>query len=488
MSAARSSKATRRAAQVVYVNARTLIPSPENATLYRSRTTKDADFRRLVESVRKEGVQAPLLVSRDGYVISGHQRLAAAIKTLRFEVPVIYLGVRRGDHTADEWLAILREHNTGREKTFDELVRERLVDIDPEEAVAQVIDDRVERSRARVDTIDISGREMKRYGISDAKQEMVQAVIDVLEDLADYLPVSLRAVHYRLLVKTFFRNSKARTPYRNDIASYKDLSDLVTRMRVQRVIGWDCICDETRPVDTWRCWRNAADFIGDQCNEFLTGYARDLLQSQAQHIEVVVEKLTVRNFITPVAMRYCMPVVIMRGNSGIDARYQIVERFKASGKGGLFLLCLGDCDPDGDSIVESTLCSLRDDFGVGNVRGTRVAMTHAQADELNLPKTLEAKSDSKNYRAFVNKHDRTDCYELEAVAVGQLQRWTDDAIKGVIDVEAYNREVEEQAREAAEIMARRRAILGVMRKGTPDWSGVAVRSRHPPGRGGPRCL
>jgi hypothetical protein len=468
MSAARSGRPTRKPAQVVYVDARTLIPSPENATLYRNRTTKDADFRRLLESVRKEGVQTPLLVSRDGYVISGHQRLAAAIKTRRFDVPVIYLNVRRGDRTTDEWLAILREHNTGREKTFDELVREKLVDIDPQEAVAQIVDDRVERSRARVDTIDISGREMKRYAISDVKQGMVQAVIDVLEDLADYLPVSLRAVHYRLLVKTFFRNSKARTPYRNDIASYKDLSDLVTRMRVQRVIGWDCICDETRPVDTWQCWRNAADFIGEQCDDFLTGYCRDLLQSQAQHFEVVVEKLTVRNFITPVAMRYCMPVVVMRGNSGIDARYQIVQRFKASGKGGLFVLCLGDCDGDGDSIVESTLCSLRDDFGVRNVRGTRVAMTHQQADLLGLPRMLEAKKDSSNYAAFVKKHGRDDCYELEAVSVEQLQRWTDDAIRGVLDVEAYNREVDEEAREAAEIEARRRAVLGVMRDGTPD--------------------
>jgi hypothetical protein len=297
---------------------------------------------------------------------------------------------------------------------------------------------------------------------------MVQAVVEVLENLADYLPVSLRAVHYRLLVKTFFRNSKARTPYRNDLASYKDLSDLVTRMRLHRLIGWDCISDETRPVDTWQCWRNAADFIGEKCDDFLTGYARDLLQSQAQHFEIVVEKLTVRNFITRVAARYCMPVVIMRGNSGIDARYQIVQRFKRSGKSGLFLLCLGDCDPDGDSIVESTLCSLRDDFGIRNVGGTRVAMTHEQADELNLPKMLKAKQGSGNYSAFVQKHQRTDCYELEAVAVEQLQRWTDDAIRGVIDVEAYNHEVDEQAREAAEIMAKRRAVLEMMRGATPD--------------------
>jgi len=40
----------------------------------------------------------------------------------------------------------------------------------------------------------------------------------------------------------------------------------------------------------------------------------------------------------------------------------LVERFDASGKDRLFLFCLGDCDPDGDSIVDSTIRSIRDDF------------------------------------------------------------------------------------------------------------------------------
>jgi hypothetical protein len=457
-----------KAGRVVYVDARILTPSGQNAELYRARTSKDSDYARLVESVRREGVQAPLLVSREGYVISGHQRRRAAIATGKYMVPVIYLNVSRWDHGNDAWLAILREHNTGREKTFDELVREKLVDIDPAEAVARIVEDRVERTRARVDTIDISGREMKRYRISEDKRGMLEAILEVLRDLDEYLPVSLRAIHYRLLVKTFFRNSKTRLRYANDLPSYKDLSDLATRMRLGGRIPWDAICDETRPVAVWECWRNATDFIAEQCDEFLRGYARDLMQSQAQHFEIVAEKLTIKNFIEPVAERYCIPVVVMRGNSGIDARHQIAGRFRQSGKHNLFAICLGDCDPDGDSIVETTLASLRDDFGCANVRGTRVAMTHDQADALRLPRMLKAKKSSSNRAAFVRKHGRTDCYELEAVSVEQLQAWTDEAIKGVIDVEAYNHEVDEQAREAGAIMARRKAILDLMRGEAPD--------------------
>ncbi len=235
-------------------------------------------------------------------------------------------------------------------------------------------------------------------------------------------------------------------------------------MRIAGEIPWDAICDETRPVTKWQCWRNAAEFIAEKSESFLRGYARDLLQSQQQHFEIVVEKLTVQNFIKPIAGRYCMPVVIMRGNSGIDARYQIVQRFRKSGKRHLFLLCFGDCDPDGDSIVDSTLRSLRDDFNIAisTLRGVRVAMTHDQADTLRLPHMLQAKESSSNYSSFERKHGRIDCYELEAVSPEVLQNWADTAIRGVIDIEAYNHEVQEQTNEAQGILARRQAVLEIM--------------------------
>jgi len=453
---------------VVQINVASLKPSPENSVIYRERTAGDLDFLRLVQSIRRSGVQAPLLASRDFYIISGHQRHKGAIEAGLPTVPVILLNILRENYSSDDWLALLREHNCGREKSFDELVREKLIDINPDAAIAQIVDDRLERTRARVPTIAIGTKEMKRSAISDAKRGMADAILEVLEDLAEYLPISLRAIHYRLLVKTFFRNSKNKLRYQNDLASYKDLSDLATRMRIAEDIPWDSICDETRPVTTWSCWRHAADFIAEKSDRFLRGYARDLLQSQQQHFEIVVEKLTVQNFISPIAARYCMPLVVMRGNSGIDARYQIAERYRASGKHSLFLFCLGDCDPDGDSIVDSTLRSLRDDFGIDHLNGTRVAMTHAQADILKLPKMLEAKEKSPNYGTFVAKHGRTDCYELEAVAPEAIQEWTDTAIRGVIDIEAYNHEVDQQKADASGILARRQSVLEIMRNGHPD--------------------
>jgi hypothetical protein len=447
---------------VKYVDARRLKPSPENALLYRKRGYQDSDFVRTRRSIRENGVLAPLFASADWYVISGHQRREHAIATERYMVPVLFSTLRRCDHTPDRWLAILREHNCGREKSFAELVREKLIDINPDEAVRQIVDDAAKRTRARIATIDIGTKKMVRFGISPVKSGMVAAILKVLRDLEDYLPVSIRAVHYRLLVEAFFRNLKEKTPYVNDLESYKDLSRLCTKLRLAGTIPWDSLCDETRPVTEWACWRDATDFIDEKAREFLLGYARDLLYSQHQHFEIVVEKLTVESFIKPIASRYRMRVVVMRGNSGIDARYRILERFRQSGKSRLCLFCLGDCDPDGDSIVDSTLRSMRDDFGVRGVRGVRVAMTHKQADKLHLPRMLTAKKLSPNYGAFVRKYGRKDCYELEAVAPKVLQGWLDTAIRSVIDLEAFNHEVQKQTAEAPEILARRRAVLEML--------------------------
>ena len=51
-------------------------PSPENHQLYRP-TSDDPDISALAESIRKNGLQEPLIVTQDDFIISGHRRYAA---------------------------------------------------------------------------------------------------------------------------------------------------------------------------------------------------------------------------------------------------------------------------------------------------------------------------------------------------------------------------------------------------------------------------
>src|SRR5262249_22469989 len=134
----------------------------------------------------------------------------------------------------------------------------------------------------------------RRKAISSGKQQMLDAVTAILDKYRRFWPLTLRTVHYRLaqlpeppLPDTDDRYSTG--PYTNNDESYKDLSNLVARARIARVIPWESLTDETRPVSVWRKWSDVGSFVQDELEELFGDYRRDLLQSQPAHIEIVAE-------------------------------------------------------------------------------------------------------------------------------------------------------------------------------------------------------
>jgi ParB/Sulfiredoxin domain len=70
-------------------------PAPENDDIYKPIALDSPDISDLARSIEEHGVQEPLLVSTDGYVISGHRRRVAAILAGLTEVPVRVYPVSR---------------------------------------------------------------------------------------------------------------------------------------------------------------------------------------------------------------------------------------------------------------------------------------------------------------------------------------------------------------------------------------------------------
>jgi hypothetical protein len=62
--------------RIVRKRVASLRPSPENLSLYRP-TGDDPDIQRLAESIAKNGLLEPLVVTEDRYIVSGHRRHAA---------------------------------------------------------------------------------------------------------------------------------------------------------------------------------------------------------------------------------------------------------------------------------------------------------------------------------------------------------------------------------------------------------------------------
>lgn len=440
-------------------------PSPENTRLYRPIDPEDPENQALARSIAQFGVQEPVVITDDYYIVSGHRRHACSRLAGLDTVPCRVVDLRREDDI-DGFVRLLREYNRQRVKTFDEVIREEVVSVEKEDAYRELLAHRDKKSdssgfRDQLYTVELGARK-SRSRISAAKKPMLDAVRHVLEEREDFWPLSDRQIHYGLLNTPPLRHAKKpASTYRNDVRSYKDLCDLLTRARLEGFIPWDVISDDTRPVSTWNVAQGSQVYIRSELDVFLRGYRRDLQQSQPNHIEVVAEKLTVQSILAPVAKQFCVPLTVGRGYASIPPRHAMVERYRRSGRENLIVLLISDFDPDGENIAESFARSLRDDFGVEDVEAFKVALTADQVARFGLPPRMKAKAGSSTRRKFVAKHGE-DVFELEAIPPKDMQDALAEALNRVIDTSAFNAEVEAEKGDATELHTTRARVVNIL--------------------------
>lgn len=439
-------------------------PSPENLDLYRPVSGDDPEIIALAGSIKEHGILEPLTITADSFLISGHRRYVAASVAGLESVPCRVMDFCREDDP-DRFIVLLRENNRQREKSFDEKLREELINVDPSVAYQSLIEHRAKQSKVKVESLDM-GDVKRRAEITKAKLPFLDAILGVLDDHKEFLPLSDRFINYRLLNNPPLRHaSKPSSAYRNDKASYKSLVDLLTRARLEKRIPMNAIGDETRPVTVWNTWPDASGFIRSELDSLLTNYWRDLMQSQPNHVEILAEKNTVAGIVKEVAMQYCIPMTSGRGFCSLPPRDDMHERFKKSGKEKLIVLIISDFDPEGEQIAQSFGRSMRDDFGISSVWPIKVALTFEQVKRFKLPPGPKAKKDSSNYSKFVAKYGKN-VFELEAITPAVLQGLVRDTIDAVIDRDLFNRELEKEKQDAAHIEATRRTMLGAIQRKT----------------------
>ena len=434
-----------------------ILQAPENDDIYSAIAWDDPEIMQLALSIQKHGVQEPLLISRDGFIISGHRRRIAAYLAKLEHVPVRIHPLSRAENHA-EFLQLLVAMNSQRIKSTSVLLHESLIKIDPKEAHQKIINDRQEKDEDRSFnslTVIEPNDDGRRCQISTAKQHFLDAVLGVLNEQRDYWPLSDRQIHYRLLGPNapLTHASKPDSRYVNDKVSYRKLTDLLARGRITGLIPWQAIEDVTRPVDLHAAFWNTAEFFRQEFNNFLKGYWRNRLQSQPHHIEIVAEKLTVRTILQQVAREFTMPLTISRGMSSLPPKKAIKDRYVVSNKAKLILLVVSDLDPAGDAIAEDLVKSFRRDFEIDDIEAYKVALTIDQVDEFDLEPSMEAKDTSPTYQSFVEKYGTTDAYELEAMEPADLAETLSSAIEEVLDLDLYNQELAAEEADSARIIA-----------------------------------
>lgn len=436
-----------------------ILVAPENDLLYDKFGVANADDWELVQSIRENGIQEPLTISYDQYLLSGHRRLAAA-KYLRLKlVPARMLDTQFRSLSEAERLDVLRGFNRQREKSPGERIREKMLEIEPHEALEKL---KTQRRQARIlkgatpANVKLGGVK-KRAKITTLK--FLQAVQKVISENEEYWPLTDRRIHYLLLNDPPLRHDKKPgSVYANDKASYKALTNLLSRARLTGDVPMASIEDSTRPIQLGGGFATFEQFVAQEMNNFLTGYSRNLMQGQTNHIEIMLEKNALRTVIESVAREYCIPVTTGRGFSSLVPRYELAVRFRQSGKERLVLLMLTDFDPDGEEIAASFARSLRDDFGIPAIYPVKVALTADDIAKYDLPSDMDAKESSPNYQKFVDQYG-SKVVELDAAPVKLLQSKLREAIESVIDVVEFNAQAELEAQDAATVEAHRQVVF-----------------------------
>ena len=439
----------------------------ENDLIYDRFGIANADDAALTISIRDLGVQEPLVLSRDHFLLSGHRRLAASKYLGLASVPVRVLQQVEFEHLSkDARVKLLRLHNKQREKSPGERIREVLVDIEPAVAHGRLLVRRFSASAMNAKAkVNVEMGDVKTRARITTIQ-FLRAAQKVVDENKEYWPLTDRRIHYLLLNHPPLKHDKKPgSRYVNDKASYKALTHLLIRARLTRDIPVDAIEDSTRPIQLGGGFSTFEQFVEQETENFLARYSRNLMQGQPHHVEILLEKNALRSIIEVVAREYNIPVTTGRGYASLSPRYDMCQRYLASGKAKLVLLMLTDFDPDGEQIAASFARSMRDDFGLKNVHPIKVALTADDVRDHALPSDMDAKPSSPNYKKFLAKYG-TKAVELDAAPVRLLQMKLRHAIESAIDLEEFHAQRDLEQLDAAHIEAHRQVVCEVIKGAT----------------------
>ena len=99
----------------------------------------------------------------------------------------------------------------------------------------------------------------KRFTWTDFQLDKLNKVQDILAELKDYKPLTLRQVYYQLVGKGFIENS---------VSQYGMLSNLLKWARIDGHIAWDDIEDRVRAYHDLTGWRDSQNFINISTQQF----------------------------------------------------------------------------------------------------------------------------------------------------------------------------------------------------------------------------
>lgn len=394
----------------------------------------------LANDIKVNGLINPIRVSKDLFIYDGNTRLKA-LKILGYnEIEVIVNEDLLSD--SEDFIRLLVSANNQRVKTDKELLQEIQISINPMEYEKR----RMVINGDFVNLDSIEGSLKANREISDIKDNLTKAIIEIIVEYQEYLPLTVRAIHYILLDKNVLTNTKKKdSVYKNDRSSYSGLSNLLTKLRINKTIKYEWIRDDGRKLYTNRGFDSAKRYIDYEVNRMFKNYYRDLQQSQKAYNIIFCEKETLRPILEKLTIKYGIPIAFIKGGSSLTIRHNFINDWQNSGSKRIInAMVLSDFDPAGYRIKDTLIGSLQSDFknelkGIA-LNAFHIGITPKQIAKYNLHSDLDAKESDKNFIHFVNVTNSLKAYELDSLKPNQLLDEVEEAIKNCIDIDLYNDE------------------------------------------------
>jgi hypothetical protein len=294
-------------------------------------------------------------------------------------------------------------------------------------------------------------------------QVVADAILQVVDDLKQYRPLTVRQIYYQLVSKLIIPN---------DIKQYRKVSRLLVTLRENELVPWHYIEDRSRRTTEKRGVENVSKWFEAQMESFANPkyYGRCYVQNQDVYVEVATEKDALSSIIEDVTWPFCTRLNVIRGQASATITEQIANRFIEKQAWGLMpvLLYLGDLDPSGVAIPKALQKNLYHRHGL-DVDVKRIALNPGQVDLYALPSSPYAvKSKNPNFQAWLDVYGEFQpAVELDALHPEALSGILRIALENVYDMTGLAREVEIENRE--------RELIRTIRNETQDF----LHSRFP---------
>lgn len=263
--------------------------------------------------------------------------------------------------------------------------------------------------------------------------DKLNKVKDVLNELEAYKPLTLRQIYYQLVSKDFIENK---------VSQYGMLSKLLKWSRIDGHISWGDVEDRVRFFHNRAGFRDKDRFVEQELSSFLSGYNRNLLQSQDKYLEIWIEKDALSSIFTRVAQQYCVSVVVCRGFSSVSFLHDFKSRLTYQTDKKPVILYFGDFDPSGVEMLESMKLTLEDELRVTGIDFKRVALKLDDIHRYQLPHNPDALKDKDTRAAKHVAAYGAIAVELDALPPAVLEQKIRDAIENEIDIDKFNTEAE----------------------------------------------